>query len=509
MFEAIYARQSVDKKDSISIETQIELCKNETKNPDNVKIYVDKGYSGSNINRPDFQKLLSDIKAGIISKVIIYRLDRMSRSLLDFSKLIELFGKYGVEFQSTQEKFDTSTPIGKAMLSITMVFAQLERETIQVRIKDNYYSRVQKGHNMGGTIPFGFQKAMLTVDQKNVKTLMVDSEKAPIIESVFSKYAEQGYSLGEIARDLNKMGILSPKGSAWDSCKISRLLRNPVYVRADASVFQYYKAKGCKITNDVTDFIGLNSCYIYGKRNRSCQKYTDVTDQTLSLALHNGIIDSKCFLSCQFKLDRNVQIDNSAEGKHSWLTGMIKCANCGRSLVVRTSNYGKYKYWYCSGKAYFDCDAKFNGISIESAESAIKDKLFFYIQQNDEVVSFRNSENEQEINSISLQIESLKQQVERLIDLSLDANTLTSKYLNERLEKIDAEIEKLSNRQNSLFLEQGGIKQPKQIYDSIKDWDALDNAERREIARQFISEIRLSQDNIKVEWKYNFAANKV
>ena len=77
--------------------------------------------------------------------MVIYRLDRMSRSLLDFAKLMELFQKYDVKFLSTQEKFDTTTPMGNAMLSITMVFAQLERETLQCRIRDNYYARGKKG----------------------------------------------------------------------------------------------------------------------------------------------------------------------------------------------------------------------------------------------------------------------------------------------------------------------------------------------------------------------------
>ena len=93
--------------------------------------YLDKGYSGSNLQRPDFQRLLDDVKAGNIERIITYRLDRISRSVLDFANLINFFEKYGVSFNSTQEKFDTSTPMGRAMLSITMVFAQLERETVR------------------------------------------------------------------------------------------------------------------------------------------------------------------------------------------------------------------------------------------------------------------------------------------------------------------------------------------------------------------------------------------
>ena len=128
--DAIYARQSVDKKDSISIESQIEFCQYELKGG-NCKEYKDKGYSGKNTERPQFQQLMRDIESGLVRKVVVYKLDRISRSILDFAKMMDFFQEYEVEFVSSTEKFDTSTPMGRAMLNICIVFAQLERETIQ------------------------------------------------------------------------------------------------------------------------------------------------------------------------------------------------------------------------------------------------------------------------------------------------------------------------------------------------------------------------------------------
>ena len=118
--DAIYGRQSIDKKDSISIESQFEFCRYELKGGE-AKEYKDKGYSGKNIERPDFQRLLKDIRAGLIRRVIVYKLDRISRSIVDFAKLMELFKQYNVEFVSCTEKFDTSTPMGRAMLNICML----------------------------------------------------------------------------------------------------------------------------------------------------------------------------------------------------------------------------------------------------------------------------------------------------------------------------------------------------------------------------------------------------
>ena len=117
--DAIYGRQSIDKKDSISIESQFEFCRYELKGGEG-REYKDKGYSGKNIERPDFQRLLQDIKLGLIKRVIVYKLDRISRSIVDFAKLMELFKQYNVEFVSCTEKFDTSTPMaGRCSISVS------------------------------------------------------------------------------------------------------------------------------------------------------------------------------------------------------------------------------------------------------------------------------------------------------------------------------------------------------------------------------------------------------
>ena len=123
--DAVYARQSVDKKDSISIESQIEFCRHELRGGA-AREYQDKGFSGKNTDRPQFQQLVRDIEAGLIARVVVYKLDRISRSILDFANMMQLFQKHNVEFVSGTEKFDTSTPMGRAMLNICIVFAQLE-----------------------------------------------------------------------------------------------------------------------------------------------------------------------------------------------------------------------------------------------------------------------------------------------------------------------------------------------------------------------------------------------
>ena len=190
LFDAIYARQSVDRIDSISEESQIEFCKKEVTG-ESYKVYTDKGYSGKNIDRPAFQDLLRDIEAGKVNRVIVYRLDRISRSVLDFANLIEVFQKNRVDFVSTMEKFDTSTPIGKAMLMIVMIFAQLERETIQQRVIDAYSSRSKRGFYMGGRVPFGFELVETTIDGIRTKMYKPIEEEAEVIRLIFSMYSSR------------------------------------------------------------------------------------------------------------------------------------------------------------------------------------------------------------------------------------------------------------------------------------------------------------------------------
>lgn len=152
--DAIYARQSVDKKDSLSIEGQIALCRRYAA-PDAL-IFEDRGFSGKNTKRPAFTELMRAVEDRRVGRIVVYRLDRFSRSLADFSALWETLQKNGVAFQSVTEQFDTSGPMGRAMLHIVMTFAQLERETTAARVRDNYRHRVSLGAWPGGPAPYGF-----------------------------------------------------------------------------------------------------------------------------------------------------------------------------------------------------------------------------------------------------------------------------------------------------------------------------------------------------------------
>ena len=150
--DAIYARQSVDKKDSISIESQIEFCKYELKGG-NCKEYTDKGVQRQEHRPSEVSRTGAGHQAGLDCKGRGLQARPYQPFHSGLCNMMELFQQYNVEFVSSTEKFDTSTPMGRAMLNICIVFAQLERETIQKRVTDAYYSRSQRGFKMGGKAP--------------------------------------------------------------------------------------------------------------------------------------------------------------------------------------------------------------------------------------------------------------------------------------------------------------------------------------------------------------------
>ncbi|MDE6767336.1 MAG: recombinase family protein, partial [Eubacterium sp.] len=345
---AIYARQSVEKEDSISIESQIEMCTYEARG-EAFLIYKDKGFSGKNTNRPEFQRMMQDIKTGCkgITKVIVYKLDRISRSILDFSNMMDTFGKLGVEFSSATEKFDTSTPMGRAMLNICITFAQLERETTQQRVKDNYISRSQKGFYMGGPVPVGFKKVDLTID--GIKTSMYEQipDEVELVKKVFEMYADVNYSNEDIAKAVRDMPPECRRNRSVTRARIQDFIKNPVYVKADINVYNFFKSKGVKIINLPEDFIGTNGCYLYtGSKNT--RKQTDLSNAVLVLAPHEGFIDSDLWIRCRERALNQQQIKRNPKAKNTWLAGLVKCGKCCYALVRKNYVKKNISYFLCS-----------------------------------------------------------------------------------------------------------------------------------------------------------------
>ena len=159
---AIYSRKSKFTGKGESIGNQVDMCKEYVrlhygeKALETAIVFEDEGFSGGNTNRPAFQRMMGGIERGEIGTLVVYRLDRVSRNVSDFSGLIENLKRKDITFVSIRENFDTSTPMGRAMMYIASVFSQLERETIAERIRDNMHELAKTGRWLGGNTPTGY-----------------------------------------------------------------------------------------------------------------------------------------------------------------------------------------------------------------------------------------------------------------------------------------------------------------------------------------------------------------
>ena len=431
MTEAVYARQSVEKKNSISIEGQIDLCQRAA--GQKLTAYQDRGYSGKNTQRPAFQRLLRDVQAGRIGKLYVYRLDRFSRSVADFGRLWEILKANNVEFVSVNENFDTSTPMGRAMLHIIMVFAQLERETTAERVRDNYYRRASLGSWPGGPAPYGFTLGRAhDATGRLVPTLSVHPEQCEVVLRIFQAYAAEDASLGSVARALNDAGIPGPLRDTWDNVSLSRLLHNPAYVMADEQVYLHYQALGAKISSPVEDFDGVHGVLLVGKRDRAQKKYSDVHEHSVSVLNSAGFVPSQLWLACQGKLLRNRQVGNAGKGRHTWLSGLLKCGSCGYSLKVTKDKLRRYLH--CSGRYNLSkCGADIS-VGLDELELAVGEAIQQLLDECPEAPAEIPRDDPHQ-----RRLEELDRRADRLIDAFSEGENLSSAYLHRALGRLEEE----------------------------------------------------------------------
>lgn len=488
--DAIYARQSIEKKDSISIESQIEMCKRMADS--DAVVYQDSGYSGKNTQRPAFSRLMDDVREGKIKRVFCYRLDRISRSVLDFSLLWKEFDTNDVEFTSITESFDTNTPMGRAMVIIIMAFAQLERETIVSRYTMNRYARSNSGVWAGGKAPFGFCIEKKVLNGKNQSVLAPVPEKLEIVSWMFSKYAAGVCSLHSLAKELNQRGIV-PEGRAdhWNAIGVRRILRNPVYVRADVDIYSFYYANAT-IVNDVHEFDGSHAAYLTVKGGKS----SDGT-RTLSLAYHEGMIPSEIFISVQRALSSNKQIKNGVRSQFTWLSGLLKCASCG----------GRINTFQNKGKTYLQCYNRFH--SVGSCSAVIHGNASVYEAYVSEAIQQRvqnllNNKPEpadeavnSQVNALKIRLLEVEQQTSNLIEAIKIGGPSTIRAIESELKKLDAEHE-------SITAEIAQHEPKHRIPEGLlfMNFKELDYDGKRDIARMLIDRVIVGNDQpIEIVWK--------
>ena len=449
MKAAIYIRVSTDAQfeEGYSVDAQKEqltaYCK--SKGIKKYDYYIDGGWSGSNIERPEMEHLIRDVKNGQISHVIVYKLDRLSRSQKDTLYLIEdLFMPNNVDFVSLTESLDTSTPMGRAMIGILAAFAQLERENIRMRTRMGMNERVKAGLWMGGgRIPYGY-------DYDREQGILIPNKDAEKVRKIYDLYIN-GYSPQSIA---NLLGL------KYDKLAIQILKR---------------------------------------KSNYGIIEYNGVEYQ----GRHEPIISKETYdAAMNAMLSRSITKTATSE---YLLTGLVYCGKCGAKMRYQkwgTRGCKLVCYSQQKSKPYLikDPNCGQNKLWASDVESIVLQKLFSLKEERKEMTETDYSSSTLEL--LTSQKEETEKKIKRLYNLYSDStDDLLLETINEnkvRLAKINKKIE-IELKEQNIIMAKRSIKE---AIDNLEaQWDFMSQKEKQMLIRSIVDRIVISDATVKIELK--------
>lgn len=450
---ALYARVSTDAQaeEGYSIEIQktklLAYSKTLSLNPDRLEYYVDDGYSGGNLDRPRMKDLIRDIEDGQITHVIVYKLDRLSRSQKDTLRLIEdIFIPNNVAFISVQESFDTSSPFGRAVVGILSVFAQFERENIYERTRSGMRKRVEEGYWMGGgVVPFGY-------DYDSAQGILVPNKNAEIVKQLYDLYL-QGYSEDMLAQKFN--------------LKYDRLVHQILTRKSNTGVI-IYKGEEYKGRHEPLVSLEKYNATIALMKERAKRKLVTKTDHLL--------------------------------------TGLFECGVCGAKMRYTKygDNYFKITcYSQQSSKKYLikdpDCD---NGkIDAGELEKIVIDDIFSMTDDLD-VKNDTLSPNSSVIEAITEQQRILENKLKRLYVLySEDDNEYLLETINSLKSELEAVNERLKQEKEEADQHKNVLKRQKELKNLRDVWEYMTSREKQNAVRSLVDKIIINRNNIEIKYK--------
>ena len=447
MKAAIYIRVSTDAQfeEGYSVEAQKEqltaYCV--SKGMKNYDYYIDGGWSGSNIERPEMEHLIKDVKDGKISHVIVYKLDRLSRSQKDTLYLIEdLFMPNNVDFVSLTESLDTSTPMGRAMIGILAAFAQLERENIRMRTRMGMNERVKDGYWMGGgRIPYGY-------DYDKSRGILVPNKDADKVRKIYDLYIK-GYSTQSIA---NMLGL-----------KYDKLATQILKRKSNYGVIEY------------------NGVEYKGRHEPIISK--EIYDRAMSAMI-----------------DRSITRTSSSD---YLLTGLVCCGRCGAKMRYQKWGAKGSKlvcYSQQKSKSYLIKDENCNQPKLwsDEVENIVIKKLLGLKEERREMTTADYNESALEL--LTYQKEEVEKKIKRLYNLySESTDELLLDTINENKEQL-CKI----NKKLKMEMEQRNIlNMRKTIKDTVDNlstqWDYMTQKEKQTLVRTLVSKVIITGEAVRVE----------
>ena len=473
----IYSRKSRFTGKGESIENQIEMCRQYIvthygqEEADAALVYEDEGFSGGNLDRPKFQKMMSDSQKIQFAAIVVYRLDRISRNIGDFAKLIEELGNRKIDFISIREQFDTSSPMGRAMMYIASVFSQLERETIAERIRDNMHELSKTGRWLGGNTPTGYESesiSNITVDGKIRKAckLKMIPDEIDLVKLIFNKFIETG-SLTKTDQFLMEGKYKTKRGNTFTRFAIKGILSNPVYMIADNDAYAYLVQRDVDLFSEKQAFDGKHGIMAY---NRTLQRRGKATQEKpmnewiVSVGKHKGVIPGAIWIRVQNLLELNKSKSyRKPRSNTALLSGVLYCSKCGDymrpKLTDRLNSNGEPIYTYlCTTKERSRshvCDMKnANGNMLDAM--IIEQIKGFGKQSSDMAKQIMQLKRRIHVNceGYDTQIAKLKSQIDNndqtirslVVSLGKSEGTHAEKYIIQQIDELHVENEKLKIR---------------------------------------------------------------
>lgn len=467
MKTGIYVRVSTEEqaKHGYSIKAQVEKLTSYAKIKEWVvfDVYEDKGISGKNIEeRNGIKRLIADIKAGKVNNVLVFKIDRLTRSVKNLIELVELFKEYNCEFNSLTESIDTSSATGRMFLKIIGIFAEFERENIVERTKLGFERKVKEGYTLATrTTSYGYDK------QEGEKLQYINPTEALIVKEIFDLFVEKDFSCLEIANMLNKRGIPTKENSVWHARTVKNVLTNCNYI---GNVRYAIKDKDRNFeTKGQHEPIISKELYEETQNIISKMKTKNYTKRPLEEHYFLGFLICD---RCGGKFVTHGSYNNMKDGTRK-VTGAYRC----RNIIRKTCN--------CPSITHRKVEKAFNEY-ISNIEN-------FNIKNNIEISNEKELK-EDAIKAYQNQIERLQNKESEIVDLYIKGKFEYEEYIHfkesihKELSTINQELDNLNSQAQE---DEVKIKQEDIINNLKENWDLLSPTERRQFLVKFVDRITL------------------
>lgn len=509
---AAYQRKSIYSDKSDSIENQARMCREYAQfkfagKIDHYEDYQDEGFTGADTNRPALKRLMEDIAGGLIDVLIVYQIDRLSRSVRDFANIYSLLKEKNVTFVSVKESFETNTPIGDGMVYMSTVFAQMERENIQARVTDNMLGLAKRGFWTGGNPPYGYVRKHIVIDGKKHCTIEPDPEAAKYVEWIFDTFLQMGISIQSMETRFKKDGVRTVNGCFFYRQQIYRILTMPYCVPASQRIRDYFIAMGCMVEGSEEEWDGSHGVIIYGRTNAKTKRHTlnPREDWIVCVGMHQPFISEEKWLAVQEQFHKN-KFNKKQKYPIPLLKGVLRCAKCGTLMQVARKKLvdSVSAHYYCQKRMRQGAEA----CDTRSIKADILDnkviEIFKAIDLDESVIRNYVSEEvavdpERDIQALSRKLSAASAKIERLTASLAEADgSSAQKYIIAEIERQDIAIAALRRELESAKAAKRKAEaqnldiesKTEEIKKFVRDFENLSASERNAVVREVVKECR-------------------